>query len=148
MTEQNTLNHVLAKSYLAHFVASIVGLLVDAFIAVPFDVPYAHTIAIIFFGLGPMIILWAQYTSWHCEQHKHSATFYMHGPYRFVRNPTHLGVLILVAGYTMVAGSFVFFGTTLLGFLISNIFFKKYEAINHQSFGEHYAKYKAQTPRL
>lgn len=146
--QPQTIHHVLAKSYLAHFVASMVGLLIDAFIAVSFDIPYARTMAVIFFGLGPLLIVWAQYTSWHCEQHKHSAAYYMHGPYRFVRNPTHLGILILVAGYTLVSGSHIFFATTLLGFLISNIFFRKYEAINHEKFGEHYHNYKAQTPRL
>lgn len=148
MTEHQTIHHVLAKSYLSHFVASMVGLLIDAFLAVPFDVPYAKTVSIVFLGLGPLLILWAQVTSWHCEKHKHSAMYYMHGPYRFVRNPTHLGILILVAGYTLVSGSLVFFATTLLGFLISNIFFRKYEAINHARFGEHYKQYKARTPRL
>ena len=148
MTSPHDINHILAKSYLAHFVASLIGLLIDTFISVPIDVPFAKTVAIVFLGLGPLLILWAQYTSWHCQKHNHSAQFFMHGPYRFLRNPTHLGILILVAGYTLVAGSLVFFGTTLLGFLISNVFFKKYEAVNKDVFGEHYHAYVRRTPKL
>jgi protein-S-isoprenylcysteine O-methyltransferase Ste14 len=150
MTQPQTVHHILAKSYLAHFVASMIGLFIDAFIAAPFDVGYARPLAIIFMGLGPLLMLWAQYTTWQCQRgaHSHSAQFFRHGPYRFVRNPTHLGILILVTGYTLISGSLVFFGTTLLGFLISNIFFGKYENFNHESFGEEYNQYKARTPKI
>lgn len=145
-----TVHHVLAKSYLAHFLASLLGLFADAFISVPFTVAYAEPFAIIFMGLGPLLIFWAQYTSWHCQQgtHGHSAQFFHHGPYRFLRNPTHLGILMLVAGYTLVSGSLIFFGTTLLGFLISNIFFAKYERFTFERFGDEYKDYKAHTPRI
>ncbi len=153
MTEGNThhtVHHILAKSYLIHFVASLIGLLADTFIFAPFDVGYAYPIAIIFMGLGPLLMWWAQYTTWLCQKgvRGHSAAFFRHGPYRFVRNPTHLGILILVTGYTLISGSLLFFVTTLIGFLLSNIFFTKYEHLNHQSFGEEYKEYKATTPRI
>lgn len=149
MTDQHqTIQHLLAKSYLAHFIFSLIGLFVDAFIAAPFDVGYARPIAIVFMGLGPLLMLWAQYASWRCHRAGHAHEHFYHGPYRFVRNPTHLGILILVTGYTLISGSLVFFGTTLLGFLFSNIFFKKYEHINHASLGGEYADYAARTPKI
>lgn len=150
MNEGQTVHHMLAKSYLAHFVASLLGLFIDLFIYIPFDTSQAIPLAIVCMGLGPLLMLWAQYTTWQCHRgaHSHSAEFFRHGPYRFVRNPTHLGILILVTGYTLISGSFIFFGTTLLGFLISNIFFGKYEHFNHQSFGENYNLYKSRTPKI
>jgi protein-S-isoprenylcysteine O-methyltransferase Ste14 len=99
-------------------------------------------------GLGPLLMLWAQYTSWQCHRAGHAHEHFRHGPYRLVRNPTHLGILILVTGYTLISGSLVFFGTTLLGFLFSNVFFKKYEGVNRESLGEAYEDYVAQTPKI
>jgi len=150
MSNHQTVHHVLAKSYLSYFLASLVGLLIDAFISAPFDVGYALPIAIVFMGVGPMLIWWAQYTSWlsHKQTRGHTAEFFHHGPYQFVRNPTHLGILILVTGYTLISGSLIFFATTLIGFLISNFFFGKYEDITHESFGEKYKHYKARTPKI
>lgn len=150
MSENQTIQHILAKSYLSYFIASFIGLFVDAFISIPINVKFALPLAIIFMGLGPLLMLWAQYTSWRCrrEAHGHSAAFFHHGPYRFIRNPTHLGILILVTGYTLVSGSLVFFGTTLIGFLLSNIFFSKYEKITHETYGEKYLEYKTHTPKI
>ncbi len=150
MNSYQTIQHLLAKSYLAYFLASLVGLFVDAFIAAPFDVGFARPIAIIFMGLGPALMLWAQYSSWRCHLmgHPHSAQYFKHGPYRLVRNPTHLGILILVTGYTLISGSLIFFATTLLGFLFSNIFFNKYERVNHSALGSEYRDYITRTPKI
>jgi len=145
---QQSVDHALAKSYLAYFLASLIGLFVDSLLSIEFSSSAARPIAIIFLGMGPLLMLWAQYTSWRCRKEDHSAIFFHHGPYRYVRNPTHLGILILVTGYTLVSGSVVFFATTLLGFLLSNIFFSKYESFTHQQYGDHYKEYKSRTPRI
>ena len=150
MGQEQTIHHHLAKSYMSYFMASLIGLFIDSFISAPFDVGYAYPIAIIFMGLGPLMMLWAQYTSWQCQRgaHGHSASFFHHGPYRFVRNPTHLGILIMVTGYTLISGSLIFFATTFVGFFISNIFFKKYEKLNSETFGENYSLYKKDIPKI
>lgn len=148
MEPKHAVHTTLAKSYLVYFVASLMGLFADMFISFPLDVPFAKTIAIIFFGLGPLIILWAQYTSGRFQKENPTLPYFHHGPYRFVRNPTHLGLLILVTGYTLISGSMVFFGVTLIGFLISNILFSKYEKILHESHGDKYKDYKATTPKI
>ncbi len=148
MQESETIHHELARSYMMYFLASMAGLFADSFISAPFNVPYGHTIAIILFGLGPLLMLWAQYTSWRCQTHKHSAAYFHHGPYRIIRNPTHLGILLLVAGYTLISGSLVFFIATLVGYLASNVFFTKYERIFHRKFGETYQAYTERTPKI
>ena len=146
---KHTIHEILAKSYLVYFFASLVGLFVDSFISVPFNVPYAETVAIIFFGLGPLMIAWAQFTSRHYEKSDHPhRNYFERGPYKIIRNPTHLGLLILVTGYTLVSGSLIFFGTTLIGYLISNIFFTKYESILSEDHGENYYSYKSKVGKL
>jgi protein-S-isoprenylcysteine O-methyltransferase Ste14 len=147
MKQQQTIHHILATSYIIYFMASLAGLLIDSFISIQFDVPYAKTVAIICFGVGPLLILWAQLTgAKFLNNGVH--TYYHYGPYKFLRNPTHVGLLILVTGYTLISGSLVFFGMTLIGFLVSNIFFRKYELLNEQNHGEHYRLYRSQTPKL
>ncbi len=143
-----TVHHVLAKSYLIQFFASLIGLLVDSVVTIPIAIPFAMPVAIMLLCVGPILMLWAQYTSWRCAAHDHSAAYFHHGPYRFVRNPTHLGILILVAGYALIAQSFVFFFTTLIGFIVSNRFFARYERLNETSYGQHYQAYKSRTPKL
>jgi protein-S-isoprenylcysteine O-methyltransferase Ste14 len=148
MTHEAAVHHTLARSYLMYFVASMVGLFADALIAAPFGIPYGHDVAIVLFGAGPLLMLWAQYSSWRCQKHHHSAAYFHHGPYRIVRNPTHLGILLLVAGYTLISGSLLFFAATLIGYLLSNIFFTKYERIFHEKFGEIYKAYTKKTPKI
>lgn len=148
MKQAKTIHTILATSYIAYFLASVAGLLVDTFISVPFDIPYAHTAAIICFMVGPLIMLWAQATSWKFLRNSGIGDYFKYGPYRFVRNPTHVGLLILVTGYTLVSGSLVFFGMTLIGFLVSNFFFTKYELLNEETYGEQYRAYQSHTPRI
>jgi protein-S-isoprenylcysteine O-methyltransferase Ste14 len=65
-----------------------------------------------------------------------------------MRNPTQIGILILVTGYTAVSGSIVFLTATLLGYLVSNVFFKKYESILHREYGAEYTQYKDNVPKI
>jgi protein-S-isoprenylcysteine O-methyltransferase Ste14 len=148
MKKNQTIHHHLAKSYIVYFIASMLGLMVDTLISIPFDVPHGKTLAIIFLGLGPLIILWAQLTSWKFIRESSFGEYFQYGPYRFVRNPTHIGLLILVTGYTLVSGSLVFFGMTLVGFLVSNIFFTKYETLNEELFGDQYRAYRSRIPKI
>lgn len=148
MERKQTIHEVLAKSYLTYLIASLVGLFTDSFLSVPITVPFAKTAAIICLGLGPLLIAWAQYTSRHEKYDAGQSHYFARGPYRVVRNPTHLGLLILVAGYTFISGSLIFFATTLLGYIISNIFFTKYETILTESYGEHYQNYKTKVKKI
>ena len=146
---KQSIHHVLAKSYLVYLFASLVGLLADGFINLKFHAPFTLWFAIACFALGPAVILWAQRTSRHYEKEKTTnGAYFNRGPYRFVRNPTHVGLLILVTGYTLVSGSVIFFGVTLIGFLVSNIFFTKYESILSEAHGSDYQKYRSSVPKI
>lgn len=148
MERPHTIHEVLAKSYLTYFLASIIGLFIDSFLEVPITVPFATVAAVVCFAVGPLLIAWAQYTSRQEKNGVEPSHYFTRGPYRFVRNPTHLGLLILVAGYTFVSGSLVFFFTTLIGYIISNGFFSKYETLLSLKYGEHYDTYKTTVKKI
>ena len=143
----DSIHTTLAHSYLTYFICSIVGLFIDTLIGFTINVRFGNHIAIICFLTGTLLIAWAQYTSRHTHVQT-STPYFFRGPYRYMRNPTHLGIVILVTGYTVVSGSLVFFAVTVIGYLISNIFFHQYEAILDRTYGGEYKTYQAKVPKI
>lgn len=146
----DTIHAKLAKSYLSYFIFSIIGLFIDTFIGFNIEIENATIISILSFFVGTGLMFWAQFTSRHYEKElaTMSPAYFCRGPYRYMRNPTHLGIVFLVMGYTIVSGSLVFFGVTVIGYLISNVFFQKYESILDRTYGEEYQKYKTTVPKI
>ena len=144
---QHTIHTTLARSYLVYFIASIVGLYADMLINIDVALPHATLITMGCFGLGALLIFWAQFTSRGFAKQSQPAYFFR-GPYRYMRNPTHLGLVLLVMGYTVVSGSVVFCALTLVGYLISNVLFQKYEAILDRTYGPDYQTYKTKVPKI
>lgn len=147
---QNSIHFTLAQSYLAYFVCSIVGLFADTLIGFDVHLPFANPITLICFAIGALLIVWAQYMSRHFGKggDLSSDPYFRRGPYRYMRNPTHLGMVILVTGYTVVSGSLIFFAVTVIGYIISNILFHKYERILGKTYGEQYEEYQAKVPKI
>jgi protein-S-isoprenylcysteine O-methyltransferase Ste14 len=129
---------------------SIIGLLGDSLVGFDVVVPFATTIAIICFAIGPLLIAWAQNTSSKRKQQGDDKqhAYFNYGPYRYMRNPTHLGLVILVTGYAVISGSIIFLSITVLGYIISNMLFKKYESIVIEKYGDHYEQYKSDVPKI
>jgi protein-S-isoprenylcysteine O-methyltransferase Ste14 len=140
----STLHLALAHSYLSYFIFSLLGLFADTFITGETPLPHGQDWALMLFITGSLLIWWAQYTS----AVKNDKPYFERGPYRFLRNPTHIGILLLVTGYAVVSGSVVFLGVTLIGYLVSNVFFKKYESILHREYGSQYTEYKDTVPKI
>jgi protein-S-isoprenylcysteine O-methyltransferase Ste14 len=152
MTTTSSVHVTLARSYLVYFICSIVGLFADTFIGFTIYIQQASQIAVVCFAIGSLLIAWAQYTSRHgikeSQEGEPVTTYFYRGPYRYLRNPTHLGILLLVTGYTIVSGSLLFFGVTVIGYLISNIFFHRYEAILDRTYGDTHKEYKTNVPKI
>ncbi len=147
---KSSIHTILAHSYLSYFLASMVGLLLDSVFGFSSAVPFGETIAMICFLVGPIMIFWAQYTSRTLQHQNHDVApqYFNYGPYRFLRNPTHLGIVVLVAGYAAVSGSVIFLGITIIGYIVSNYFFRQYEAILKETFGTTYDTYKTKIPKI
>ncbi|MBY0328774.1 hypothetical protein K2Q02_01635 [Patescibacteria group bacterium] len=144
------LHTTLARSYFAYYLFSIVGLLADSIIGFDAPIRFGQTIAISCFILGPLLIVWAQRTSSHFRQRGEDTQhpYFIHGPYRLMRNPTHLGLVILVTGYAAISGSAIFLCLTVLGYIVSNMLFKRYELIITEKYGDHYTEYKKKVPKI
>ena len=70
------------------------------------------------------------------------------GPYRFVRNPMISGVLMILAGETLVHGSLTLFGWFAAFFLLNQVYFMMVEEpMLENRFGEDYRRYKSAVPR-
>ncbi len=148
--QQPSVHQVLAQSYLVYFLLCSIGLFVDLIIPFTISMPYSLPLAIIFFALGPALIFWAQYTSWRFEKIKQQTgrPDFSRGPYRFLRNPTQFGLVLLVAGYAFASRAAMLFVATGVAYLISNIFFRKHETILESKYGEDYQSYKSSVPKI
>ena len=70
------------------------------------------------------------------------------GLYRFVRNPMYIGILLLLVGWTLVAGSPVLGGYTVLLAIAFHLRVILYEEPGLRSlFGEQWRAYAASVPR-
>ncbi len=147
---QQSVHRTLAQSYLVYFMLCLLGMFLGLFFPVRFSVPHATLFAIICFGLGPLLIAWAQYTSHRFEiiKQKTGELRFNGGPYRYLRNPTQLGLVILVAGYAFASGTAILFLTAAGAYIISNVFFRKHENILESRYGEAYKNYKSSTPKI
>ncbi len=144
MTTKTSIQINLAHSYLAYFAFSLLGLFADTFWGFGTPLYHGEAIALMCFILGPLLIYWAQSTS----STQSDLPYFVRGPYQYLRNPTHIGIVILVAGYTAVSGSIAFLVVTIIGYIISNVFFKKYESLLHKEYGELYKNYKKIVPKI
>lgn len=152
MENQRTpsVHRVLATSYLNYFILCSFGLFLGIFFPLHFSVPHAMLFGSICFGAGPLLMIWAQYTSHRFEmiKQKTGELHFNRGPYRYLRNPTQLGLVILVLGYACVTGTAILFVTTGVAYIISNFFFKKHEAILESRYGDAYTTYKTSVKKI
>jgi protein-S-isoprenylcysteine O-methyltransferase Ste14 len=74
--------------------------------------------------------------------------FVIEGPYRYVRNPMIIGVLIVLIGESVAILSFSILIWALAFFIINNIYFILYEEPNlKRKFGQEYQDYKRKVYR-
>ncbi len=83
-----SINIPLAHSYLANLVFSLLGLFADNIFNIGKPSPHGQWIALACFIIGPLIIWWAQATS----AAKNDKPYFERGPYKFLRNPTQIGI--------------------------------------------------------
>ena len=70
------------------------------------------------------------------------------GPYRYVRNPMITGVLFMLAGESLILGSWPVAGWMVGFFLLSSLYFVLVEEPGlERRLGEDYRRYKANVPR-
>ena len=105
----------------------------------PIMVPVGISILI----LGSFLIFWAQQTTSNLKQVNMDKEAFFHGPYRYTRSPTHLGIFLLILGFgIMVNAPFVIL-SAFISFIISKYtFLNIQETILAEKYGVPYLEYK------
>ena len=149
--KNGAVHQLLAHSYLFYLLMMVVGLFVD--MAWPVEVVPSDFTGPIGFGLlvlGSALIYWAQKTSANFAKNRRSkgaiyAEDFKHGPYMWSRNPTHIGLLLILVGFGFSENSLFLMLTPLLSFLVTYyVFIKREESILVERYKDEYLKYKNQ----
>ena len=138
---------VLVYSYMIFLFAVIIGVLFDLLLKKKiFSDGIYQYIGFFMLLVSSLIIFWAQKSSVNYKQKKkkdESLSHFEHGPYRYLRNPTHFGLFIMTLGFSLIINSLFSVIFTILAYIISKSFFlKKEEKILESKYGEIYTNYK------
>lgn len=142
-----TAHAVLAESYMVYIVLLIPSIVVSSVYPVSSALLHLLPLGLLLLFVGPILVIWAQNASGHFRDKKNISDLkpedFMHGPYRFVRFPTHLGLFLLMVGLSIVVGSFVIFIAALLAQFISHlVFLPNEDKILVDKYGDPYRLYK------
>lgn len=95
---------------------------------------------------GSLLIYWAQSTSGCVQKEKgneRTEKDFERGPYKYSRNPTHIGLTVMTLGLALILNSFftiVFL--VIASFITKLIFVKKEEKLLERKYGQVYCDYK------
>lgn len=144
-----SIHEILARSYFVFFLFIILGIFVSLFYDQKIFEKTYSSIGFIFLVIGTFLVFWAQESS---RKTKHKRihtdkeivkTGFASGPYKILRSPTHIGILILSLGFVFLANSFVLLSATIFAFLFTRfVFIKKEEEMLKEKYGEAYEEYK------
>ncbi|MEI6659808.1 MAG: isoprenylcysteine carboxylmethyltransferase family protein [bacterium] len=138
---------ILSHSYTLFLLAVILGVVMDSLTSIAlYQQVLFQYIGLFMLLTGPMLIYWAQYTS-SCsktkmEKEKTERDFEA-GPYKYTRNPTHLGLAVMTLGLAFIINSFFSVIFIIIASVISKlIFLPKEEAVLEARYGQPYRDYK------
>ena len=140
--------HVLLfHSYSIYFFAIILGVVCD--IIFPFRIFHGivyEYIGIAFIAIGSILVYWAQYITRSVGKSvsvERDVNFFLHGPYKYTRNPTNLGLTLAVLGLGLIMSSFFSIVFVSAAYIISKIFFiKKQDSILEERYGNTFDDYR------
>lgn len=138
---------ILSHSYTVFLMAVILGVILDVFIPTNIFNNYIYQyIGFIMIILGSILIYWAQTTS-NCTKEElekmGKVREFARGPYKYSRNPTHIGLSLMTLGLGFLINSVFSVVLVLIASLITKfIFVKKEEILLEQKYGEDYCNYK------
>jgi protein-S-isoprenylcysteine O-methyltransferase Ste14 len=146
-THKNTIHSILAHSYFIFLFSIILGVIFDTFLKDKiFSQDIYKYVGFAMLVISSVIIIWSQKISRNYKKRipkSEDMTHFEHGPYRFLRNPTHLSVFIMALGFGLIINSLFTIIFSVIAYLITKIFFlKKEEEILEKKYGEVYSGYK------
>jgi len=145
--KRGMVHFILFHSYLIFFIAIVLGVILDTFLKDKmFSGNIYSYIGFTMVMIGSIIIYWAQKTSSNYKQKtkkNESMSQFEFGPYKYLRHPTHLGLLIMTFGFSLMINSFFGIILVILAYIYTRLFsIKKQEKILEKKHGEIYSSYK------
>lgn len=153
--KENTINShrggmvhfVLLHSYLIFLFAVILGAFLDPLIKKKiFSNDIYQIIGFLMLIVSSIVIYWAQKISSNYQQRERkdeSRSYFEHGPYKYMRSPTHLGLFVMTLGFSLIINSLFGVVLTIIAYVITKLFFlKKEEKLLEIKYGQVYIDYK------
>lgn len=143
---KNTLVHyILSHSYMLFFVAVIGGMIFDYFIPTNLISKEYGDFGFLLMLIGSIIIYWAQTTSNTTGKQLEETGIrrFDVGPYKFSRNPTHIGLGIMTLGFGIIMQSIFILALLVVVYTISKlVFLPAEERILCEKYGDAYCNYQ------
>ena len=147
LMKKDRVHFILLNSYLMFLFTVILGVIFDIITKVRIFSGSAYQyVGLFLIFIGTIVIYWAQATSKNYKnkiEESHDKSHFEFGPYRYLRSPTHFGLLIVTLGFGLMINSLFSIIFTLVGYMISKtVFLRKEELLLEKKYGEQYTKYK------
>ena len=140
------IHFILSHSYIVFLMAIILGVIFDVIYRISiFSNPIYQNIGFIMIILGSIIIYWSQSTSRCIKKNTEQDIIYNFecGPYKYSRNPTHIGIAIMTLGFGFIVNAlFIIIFIIIAYFITGLIFLKEEERLLEQKYGQKYLDYK------
>ena len=142
---------ILSNSYTIFLFAVVLGVILDMIIPINiFNSRMYQYAGIVLIMIGSILIYWAQSTSYHSKIEmiegklgKSVVRNFMEGPYKYSRNPTHIGLTLLSLGLAFLINSLFSVIFTIIASLITKfVFVKEEEDLLIEEYGQEYLDYK------
>jgi len=142
--KKGKIHFLLSGDYIIFFFAFVLGVIFDLmFPNKIFANNYVAYLGLFFAVFGSIFIYWAQITSKKLTKNPPTTPIFNKGPYKYTRNPTHSGVVLVMFGCAILIQS-VFSIIFLIIAQMITVFtvLKKQDQILSDKYGEDFENYK------
>lgn len=143
----NLIHVVLGHSYLVYFFSILTGLAIQIYYPYKISREGIDLLGFVLIILGPALMYWAQNTTDKSAKLRGEGVndwkIFYRGPYIFTRSPTHLGLFILVLGFSFIMNSLWLLLFSTVAFLITRcVFIRKEESLLVNKYSDAYTNYQ------
>ncbi len=144
---------ILSRSYSIYFFAFIIGLVIDSILSSKFNIKLGgenlSAIGFILLILATFLMYWAQSVNSKTRYLPDGSKDFTAGPYKYSRNPTQMGLFILVLGAGFMMNSYIICVGAILALTFSTLYVIPMEEARHiRKHGDAYLSYMKKVRRL
>ncbi len=144
------MHYILTGDYIIFLFAFILGVILDLIYVNKILINnYTEYSGLFFAIMGPILIYWAQSTSAKLAKNPPSEPTFTNGPYKYLANPTHTGLIITMFGCALMIHSVFSLILLVIANIISRrVILKKQDKILLDRYGKHFKEYKKEVKKL